>query len=943
MQRPARPPLRALILAAAFLGAALAFARADDPPVPPQVKTLAEALAAAPDDAARDALLAAAALPAPESKQLRHLLALAQQRAHFGGDIALDEALARYGVALADRAGEPMEIHAAEARLGDVHRVLGEFTEALALFTPALAYFENQHDIQRTVSAAMGRGIVYIYQADYARALADFQHALTLSEANGYRDGAIPALNSIGEVFREQGEPAKALEYYARARAWLGDDTAWNNTFIFNNIGLSYLALGDLDKAIDYLTRAGAIAEKTNQKPRAATALAALGDVYRQRKQPGEARTCLERSLALSREAHDAAGEGRAQLGLAEAARARGDHQAALALAEQAAASYRRANQPAGLGAALTALGHEQRVLAHPAEARAAFEEAIAVTEAVRGRLAGGDLEAQAYFEGKVSPYQEIVALLAHEPGGAEAALQTAERAKARVLLDIVRRGTADTGAVLTPAERMREGELTRRLAALNRRVTVARAADQPAPGSPQPGDAEQPLRQARADWDRFQQDLLAAHPELARQRPASLPLTPADTAGLTDGKDTALLEFVVTDDTACLLVVTGTPESGQPPATVKIFPVAISRDELTRRVEAFRNALAERSLGWQEQARSLYDDLLQGSAPVWSAASHLVIVPDGPLWNLPFQALAPSAERCLWQDHAVSYAPSLTFLQRSAGGPPLTEPPRLLAFGNPSLGTSTARPAAEAGVLMSDRFVPLPEAEKQLAAFAELYPAASYHAYVGAAAHENVFKREAGNFDILHLATHGTLNDQNPLYSYLLMAQTDLAPDEDGLLEARELMGLHLRARLAVLSACETGRGRVGAGEGLLGLSWALFSAGCPAVVVSQWKVDSASTTELMIAFHRRLLAGDAPAQALRAAGLELAKNPKYRHHGSIEAATDGGLEREGQVVGYVDRHGRVLLESGEVEGRHRDGGPRSYHFIARPGRRSRRRSAPV
>ncbi len=875
---PAQSRLRALLPLAALLGI-LTFARADEPPVSPRVKSLSGALAVAPDDGARDALLAAAQLPAADLKELRHLLALAQLRAHYSGDVAPDEALARYGVALAVRSGDQTEIHASRTRLADVHRVLGEFTEALALFTPALEYFENQHDVQRTVSVAMGRGIVYIYQADYARALADFQRALSLSEANGYRDGAIPALNSIGEVFREQGEPAKALEYYARARKWLGDDTAWNNTFIFNNIAQSYLALGDQEKAIDYLTRAGAIAEKTNQKPRAATALAVLGDIYRRRKRPDEARSCLERSLALSREARDAAGEGRAQLGLAEATRALDDDRAALALAGQAAASYRRANQPAGLGAALTAVGHEQRLLAHPAEARAAFEEAIAVTEAVRGRLAGGDLEAQAYFEGRVSPYQEIVALLADDPGGAEAALQTAERAKARVLLDIVRRDTADTEAALTPAEHARAGELTRRLAVLNRRVTVARTADQPAPGSSQLADAELPLKNARADWDQFQQDLLTAHPQLALRRPASLPLTAEDAAGLTDNGRTALLEFVVTDDKTYLLVVTETGQGDKPTAAVRVFPVGVSREELTRRVEAFRNDLAERSLGWQEQARSLYDDLLQGSAPAWTTAAHLVIVPDGPLWNLPFQALEAVTDRCLWQDHAVSYAPSLTFLQRSAGGSPLTGSPRLLAFGNPSLGMSSSRPAAGTAALMGDRFAPLPEAEKQLAAFADLYPAGTYRSYVGPEAHEDVFKREAGDFDILHLATHGTLNDQNPFYSYLLMAQTDLAPDEDGLLEARELMGLHLRARLAVLSACETGRGRVGAGEGLLGLSWALFRAGCPAVVVSQWKVDSASTTEMMIAFHRRLLAGDSPAEALRAAGLELSKNPKYRH----------------------------------------------------------------
>jgi len=96
-------------------------------------------------------------------------------------------------------------------------------------------------------------------------------------------------------------------------------------------------------------------------------------------------------------------------------------------------------------------------------------------------------------------------------------------------------------------------------------------------------------------------------------------------------------------------------------------------------------------------------------------------------------------------------------------------------------------------------------------------------------------------------------------MYSHLVLAQGAERGQEDGLLEAWELMNLDLRAELVVLSACETARGRVGAGEGMIGLTWALFVAGAPAVVVSQWSVESASTTELMIEFHRLLTSGAA------------------------------------------------------------------------------------
>lgn len=110
-------------------------------------------------------------------------------------------------------------------------------------------------------------------------------------------------------------------------------------------------------------------------------------------------------------------------------------------------------------------------------------------------------------------------------------------------------------------------------------------------------------------------------------------------------------------------------------------------------------------------------------------------------------------------------------------------------------------------------------------------------------------------------------------------MTQTDLAPDEDGLLEAHEIMGLHLRARLTLLAACETARGRDGAGEGQLGFSWALMIAGCPASVVSQWKVDSASGVGLMLELHRQLRAGRPVDEALRQAALSVRKTAGFEN----------------------------------------------------------------
>jgi CHAT domain-containing protein len=175
----------------------------------------------------------------------------------------------------------------------------------------------------------------------------------------------------------------------------------------------------------------------------------------------------------------------------------------------------------------------------------------------------------------------------------------------------------------------------------------------------------------------------------------------------------------------------------------------------------------------------------------------------------------------------------------------------------------------------MGDALLPLPEAEAQVRAIARLYDPGTTAVRVGGEARESWLKAEASHYRILHLATHGRLDDTSPLYSQLVLATPAAGENDDGLLEAREILDLRLHADLAVLSACETGRGQAGAGEGLIGMSWAFFVAGCPATVASQWKVEAASTTRLMLAFHRELQAKHTAAEALRLAALA-----QLRHH---------------------------------------------------------------
>ncbi len=340
------------------------------------------------------------------------------------------------------------------------------------------------------------------------------------------------------------------------------------------------------------------------------------------------------------------------------------------------------------------------------------------------------------------------------------------------------------------------------------------------------------------------------------------------------------MLEYVVTENRAFVFVFT--PDKTKP--KLEVFPIEIKREDLSKMIANFRDKIAKRDLRFAGDAKKLYNLLLAPVAKQIENRSRLIISADGALWELPFQALIDKQNKYVVETAAVSYAPSLSVLTEITRkeNKQFTES-TLLAFGNPShtakiiSNEKNARP-----VLLSETVADLPEAQKQVEELSKLYGANRSLVFTGAKATEIEFKQQAGKYTILHLATHGVLDDASPLYSYILLASDATKDAEDGRLEAWELMRMNLSANLVVLSACETGRGRIGQGEGLIGLSWAFFVAGSPTIVASLWKVESASTTALMLGFYRLIQSKAKPnnkAEALRQSSLKLLKTEKYAH----------------------------------------------------------------
>jgi CHAT domain-containing protein len=176
----------------------------------------------------------------------------------------------------------------------------------------------------------------------------------------------------------------------------------------------------------------------------------------------------------------------------------------------------------------------------------------------------------------------------------------------------------------------------------------------------------------------------------------------------------------------------------------------------------------------------------------------------------------------------------------------------------------------------------PLPDAAQEVAEIGANYPKGTAVVLTGTSATAAAFRDKAPAAGIIHLAAHAGLNNSDPLSSFVRLGAGTKDSGDTGMVTALDLMSLHLRADLVVLSACETALGTTRPGEGIMGMGWALSAAGASSSVLSLWKVDSTASKTFMTAFYRQYTAsggGVSKSTAMRRAGLEMLAAGPYRH----------------------------------------------------------------
>ncbi len=555
---------------------------------------------------------------------------------------------------------------------------------------------------------------------------------------------------------------------------------------------------------------------RRNAQRNLAFALSVVGDAERQLGNLPAAMAALNRRLQVAKDLGATELELAARNSLGYLAIARNDLPEAMRHLEEAKRLAIATDNPSYVMWASNGIGRVRFREGRHAEALEAYVEAVKIAESQRGSLQDAGLRS-GYLEDKQEMYHGAVwsAVALRRP---EEAFALAERARSRAFLDLLGTQTVlSKGKTRTLVDE--EIRLRARLAGAKAAADEAGEDDAEAARA----DAEVADRSYREFLDRVRKEsveqasLMSVEPVNVAEVQALLP------------EGTTLVEYLVSRNGSFAWVI----DRG----SVRVVRLAPGREQIVADVRKFRQGIEGQVPlpEAQQLAQALHEQLMAPVRPHIKGA-RVLVVPHDVLHYLPFGALRSKQGRWLVEDYTLSTLPSasvLKFLEakRSAGSGPV------LAVGNPDLGAA-----------LNLRF-----AEREAKVVAEHYAGA--HMLVRGDATEARAKALASGARLLHFATHGELNEADPLASGLLLAPG--GPD-DGRLEVREIFGLDLHAQLVVLSACETGLGQLSTGDELIGLQRAFLYAGTPAVVTTLWKVDDRASFVLMREFYDGLAKAD-------------------------------------------------------------------------------------
>jgi CHAT domain-containing protein/Tol biopolymer transport system component len=464
--------------------------------------------------------------------------------------------------------------------------------------------------------------------------------------------------------------------------------------------------------------------------------------------------------------------------------------------------------------------------------ARAQYAEAIALVERLRAGLKSEASRNEFYSEAGVQQVYEDYAVVLMKLGRTEEAWVAGEKARSRAFIDSL--GTQKLKFAREESVKLvsEEGEARAAVEAVERRLSDLDAKH------PDTQKLQTELQAARAKYDEHLQKMRSVDAQLG-QFVAVESISKEELAKLLPA-DTAMVQYLVTEDQLFVWVVHAGAISG---ATVDV-----GAGEVEKRVRDFRTLMQNFSTT-DYLGKELADILIAPVRDKLEGVKRLAVVPHRNLHFLPFAAL-PEGDGFLVDRWSLYYLDSATLARytHTAKDDKLGSEARVLALANPA----SAVPGQ----------ADLPFAEREVEVMPRYFP--NVTARTGAEAQEAQLKSAAASADILHIASHGEFLPSAPAESRLLLAP---GADADGNLAVSEIFGLPMRAKLVTLSACESGLGKLSAGDEIIGMNRAFLYTGADTVVSALWRISDVASGVTMKRFYRYMSEGDDKAEAMRKA----------------------------------------------------------------------------
>ncbi|MGB7297022.1 MAG: CHAT domain-containing protein [Candidatus Aminicenantales bacterium] len=730
------------------------------------------------------------------------------------------------------------------------------YSKALVLFKKALRIAQVTKDNELDKSIYLTNiGLAYYHLGHHEKAVAYLEQALEIDFRLNDEEGICIDLNNIGTAYSSKGRHLRnnedlriSLDYYFRSLDFaIKANNKRSEIDTLNNIGLVYGTLGYYDAATRYFNLA---IQKIDQ---------------------------IEYTYE-SCNIH--CNMGYALYGMGQYQRSMRHFEKALEIAFRVGRDDILWEVYDGLGGCLEKLGNKNGALV-------CYRKAIDAIDLIRSRLALDDFRA-AFSRDKAKAYERLLDILFRlneKEGKARYDVEitrVVERAKARSFLEEL---SLEKGTKSSPDDIINKGEQDALLNKIS--ITVSHLT--------KPGLDEihrnKLLARLEMEEEEYTNLLNRIGTEYLENTPPALPeIVPMDRIqGQCLDKRTVILQYYLGETLSIGIFL------DEKKLILKALP---PRMEIENSLKAYLKMLSAppdgRFMGAQAAQRIYRELIFPFEEDISSPIEHLIIVPDGILHYLPFETLIKndprtSGSKYLIELYDISYAPSVSSLAH------LMEKKRperyakaLLAVGDPVFLLNDVKPPKKGEkhdhvlreIFLKDGFelTPLSHSRKEIRRVARCFSKEKVDVLLDTQAKEEFIKNKPlEGYQIIHFACHGFLDEKTPMRSALVLTLDDDV-EEDGFLQAREISSLSLNADLVVLSACQTGRGRLENAEGVIGLPRTFFFAGARSTISSLWKISDRSTSEIMPRFYRHLTDGKNKARALRLAKLELLRS-KHSH----------------------------------------------------------------